>query len=93
MRKIAADFSAFAGARKADPKVCELSKVVEEVLEMHAAWALEAKVEVRKSLVRGLAQLRTEVAQRAALTAQRFTVEDLDDIAEYLNRSHYRFEK
>ncbi len=54
MRKIAADFSAFAGARKADPKVCELSKVVEEVLEMHAAWALEAKVEVRKSLVRGL---------------------------------------
>lgn len=46
-----------------------------------------------KSLVRSLGQLRAEVAQRAALTGQRFTVEDLDDIAEYLNRSHYRFEK
>jgi hypothetical protein len=46
-----------------------------------------------RSLVRTLAQLRLEVAQRAASTGQRFTIEDLDDIAEYLNRSHYRFEK
>jgi len=46
-----------------------------------------------RSLVRSLAQLRIQVAQRAAQTAQRFTVEDLDDIAEYLNRSHYRLEK
>ncbi|MEW6688867.1 MAG: cytochrome c [Pseudomonadota bacterium] len=46
-----------------------------------------------RSLVRSLAQLRVEVAQRAKLTPQRFTLEDLDDIAEYLNRSHYRLEK
>jgi len=46
-----------------------------------------------RSLIRSLAQLRVEVAQRAALTAQRFTVEDLDDIAEYLNRTYYRLEK
>ena len=46
-----------------------------------------------RSLVRSLAQLRVEVAQRAAQTTQRFTIEDLDDIAEYLNRTHYRLDK
>ena len=46
-----------------------------------------------RSLVRTVPQLRLEVAQRAANTGQRFTVEDLDDIAEYLNRTHYRLEK
>ena len=46
-----------------------------------------------RSLIRSLAQLRIEVVQRAALAGQRFTVEDLDDIAEYLNRSHYRLAK
>jgi mono/diheme cytochrome c family protein len=46
-----------------------------------------------RSLVRTIPQLRLEVAQRAAFTGQRFTLEDLDDIAEYLNRTHYRLEK
>lgn len=43
-----------------------------------------------RSLVKSLAQLRLQVAQRAAATGQRFTLEDLEDIAEYLNRSYYR---
>ena len=43
-----------------------------------------------RSLVKTMAQLRLEVAQRAASTGHRFTLEDLDDITEYLNRSHYR---
>ena len=51
------------------------------------------KREPARSLIRSLPQLRLEVAQRAANTGQRFTLEDLDDIAEYLNRSHYRLEK
>lgn len=46
-----------------------------------------------KSLVRTQAQLRVEVANRATLTKQRFTIEDLDDIADYLDRTHYRFRK
>lgn len=46
-----------------------------------------------RSLIRSLAQLRVEVAQRAVQTGQRFTIEDLDDIAAYLNRSYYRLEK
>jgi len=46
-----------------------------------------------RSPVKSQAQLRAEVEQRAALTGRRFTAEDLDDIAEYLNRSHYRLAK
>lgn len=46
-----------------------------------------------RSPIRTLPQLRVEVAKWAAQTGQRFTVEDLDDIAAYLNRSHYRLEK
>lgn len=46
-----------------------------------------------RSLVTSFTQLRLQVAQRAAATGHRFTIEDLDDIAEYLNRSHYRLAK
>jgi len=46
-----------------------------------------------RSIVHSLAELRSQVAQRAALTGRPFTLEDLDDIAEYLNRSHYGFKK
>lgn len=46
-----------------------------------------------RSLVKNLSQLRAEVARRAVQTGNRFTVEDLDDLAEYLNRSHYRFDE
>jgi len=44
-----------------------------------------------RSIVHSLAELRSQVAQRAALTGRPFTIQDLDDIAEYLNQSHYRF--
>jgi len=46
-----------------------------------------------RSIVHTLAELRSQVAQRAALTGRPFTLQDLDDIAEYLNQSHYRFTK
>ena len=46
-----------------------------------------------RSLIASLAALRVEVARRAALVKRPFTVEDLDDIAEHLNRSHYKLEK
>lgn len=51
------------------------------------------KRERDRAQVRTLAQLRVEVARRAAETRRPFTLEDLDDIAEYLNRSYYRLEK
>jgi mono/diheme cytochrome c family protein len=43
-----------------------------------------------RSRVQTLADLRDEVARRAAQTARPFTLDDLSDIAEYLNASHYR---
>jgi pyruvate/2-oxoacid:ferredoxin oxidoreductase alpha subunit len=44
-----------------------------------------------KSLVRSLAELRTVVGNRAKLTGREFTPQELDDIAAYLDRRHYRF--
>jgi len=43
-----------------------------------------------KTVVHSLADLRDQVARRAAQTGRRFTLEDLGDIAEYLNRTYYR---
>ena len=39
------------------------------------------------------AGLLAEVAERAALTQRPFTREDLEDIAAYLDRSHYKLVK
>lgn len=44
-----------------------------------------------KSLVRSFPQLRAEVENRARLTTRKFTPQELDDIAAYLDHSHYRF--
>lgn len=46
-----------------------------------------------RSTVKSLIALRQEVARRAALVPRRFSTDELDDIAEYLNRSHYRFDR
>lgn len=46
-----------------------------------------------KSRIQSLADLRDMVARRAAQTGRPFTLEDLGDIAEYLNRTHYRLTK
>jgi len=46
-----------------------------------------------KSLVKDYRGLQAEVAKRAELTPRRFSIEELEAVAEYLNRSHYRFER
>jgi mono/diheme cytochrome c family protein len=46
-----------------------------------------------RSWVRSFNALRAEVARRAELTKHRFSTEDLDDITEYLNRTHYKHPK
>jgi mono/diheme cytochrome c family protein len=43
------------------------------------------------SRVKSLAELRDEVVRRAQATGRPFALEDLEDLAAYLNRSHYRF--
>jgi len=45
-----------------------------------------------RSDIKDISQLRGEVARRALETKKRtFSFDELDDIAEYLNASHYRF--
>jgi len=50
MRRIASDFSAFAGAHKTDPSVFDACAVLEEVLDLNSAWADELGVKVERSL-------------------------------------------
>jgi mono/diheme cytochrome c family protein len=46
-----------------------------------------------KSRVQTLADLRDEVVLRAGQTGRSFSLEDLGDLAEYLNQTHYRLAK
>ena len=43
--------------------------------------------------VKSLADLRDMVAQRAPMTKFRFSLDDQEDVVQYLNRSHYKFSK
>ena len=47
----------------------------------------------QKTNIQSLAALRLEVARWAAQTKRRFAPEEIDDIAAYLNQSHYRLGK
>jgi hypothetical protein len=71
----------------------ERGKLVYETQCLACHYERIHKRDPSRSLIRTFAQLRLEVAQRAAFTGQRFTLEDLDDITEYLNRTHYWLEK
>jgi mono/diheme cytochrome c family protein len=46
-----------------------------------------------RSLIKSIAGLRVEVANWAQRSGKPLNPEDLDDIAEYLNRSHYKLRK
>ena len=68
----------------------------QELYELHCLTCHYERIHKRdpsRSLIRNFTQLRVEVANRGALTNQRFAIADLDDISEYLNRSHYHFKK
>ena len=66
-----------------------------ELYETHCLACHYERIHKRdpsRSAIRTMAQLRLEVANRAAQTGRPFTLEDLDDIAGYLNRSYYRLQ-
>jgi mono/diheme cytochrome c family protein len=67
-----------------------------ELYETHCLACHYERIHKRdpsRSLVRSLPQLRAEVARRMEQTGRRYSVEDGDDIAEYLNQSHYHLAK
>jgi cytochrome c5 len=45
------------------------------------------------SRVKDLADLRDIVAQRATLTKYRFSLDDKEDVVQFLDRSYYKFAK
>ena len=50
------------------------------------------KRDASRSTIKSRTALRIEVGRWAAQLKRPLSTEDVDDIAEYLNRSHYRFE-
>ena len=62
--------------------------------ETHCATCHGEKLHHRdQSIVRNMADLRDQVARWAKQTRRSFTLDELEDIALYLNQSHYRLTK
>ena len=48
LREIASTFYEFTGGRRPEPQVIDLGELVDDVLRLHDAWAVEKKVEVQR---------------------------------------------
>lgn len=60
--------------------------------ETHCGGCHYERVHQRlRSDLRDLADLRDAVARWAPQTKRRFTLDELESVAQYLNESHYRF--
>ena len=62
--------------------------------ETHCASCHTERLHDReKSLIKSYADLRREVGERSALVSnRRFTPDEIDDIIEFLDRTHYRLD-
>ena len=62
--------------------------------ETHCATCHTEKLHQRdKTVVKSMADLRDQVVRWAKQTKRSFTLDELEDIALYLNQSHYRLVK
>lgn len=83
-----AALAAPAGALAADPAQGRL------LYETYCGSCHYEKLHERKTTkIKTLASLKVEIVRWAAQTGRRFTPAEIDDIAEYLNGSHYRLSK
>jgi len=67
-----------------------------ELYELHCVGCHYERVHERdrwRSKIRTMEDLRAEVARWAKQTQHPFTEEDLGDVAEYLDRSHYQLKR
>ncbi|MBI5434359.1 MAG: HAMP domain-containing protein [Planctomycetes bacterium] len=64
LRDIAADFHALTGAEHAKPTVFDAGKLIDEVLELHAAWAHEERVGVERRGEGGLVRVDPALLRR-----------------------------
>ena len=61
--------------------------------ETHCATCHTERLHTREnSIIRSYGALRAEVGKRAGMTNRRFTPEELEEIIEFLDRSHYRLD-
>jgi mono/diheme cytochrome c family protein len=59
--------------------------------DTHCATCHTEKLHQRdKTVVKSMADLRDEVVRWAPQTKRAFTPDELEDVVQYLNRSHYR---
>jgi mono/diheme cytochrome c family protein len=59
--------------------------------DTHCATCHTEKLHQRdKTVVKSMADLRDEVVRWAPQTRRAFTPDELEDVVQYLNRSHYR---
>jgi mono/diheme cytochrome c family protein len=62
--------------------------------ETHCATCHTEKLHGRdRTVVKSMADLRDQVARWAKQTKRSFTLDELEDVALYLNQSHYRLNK
>ena len=71
----------------------ERGRVLYETFCMTCHYERVHERPAERSLVKSLTDLRAQVARWSQRTRMRFTPQDVDDVAEYLNRSHYKLEK
>jgi mono/diheme cytochrome c family protein len=61
--------------------------------DTHCATCHTERLHTReKSTIQSYGALRAEVGRRAAQTNRRFSPDELEDIIEFLDRSHYRLD-
>lgn len=91
MRTLA--FLLLASALPAAAQDAERGRVLYETFCMTCHYERVHERPRERSVVKSSTDLRSQVARWSERTRMRFTPQDVDDVAEYLNRSHYKMEK
>lgn len=86
-------FLLLAWALPAAAQDAERGRVLYETFCMTCHYERVHERSRERSVVKSYADVRKQAARWSERTRMRFTPEDVDDVAEYLNRSHYKFAK
>ena len=82
-----------AAAAPSSAQDAERGRVLYETFCMTCHYERVHERSRERSIVGSFTDLRSQVARWSERTRMRFTPQDVDDVAEYLNRSHYKLQK